>query len=154
LSVGILFAFACVFVYSGFALITRHIGSSDTTDVTLFYSLLVGTVVVAPFAISVWVWPTDKFVMLLMISLGVWGALGHYLFIIAYRLAPASSVAPFIYLQLISTTALGFLLFGDLPDLWTLAGAAVVIASGVYLVHRENVTRAQAKSAAKSAAGT
>jgi drug/metabolite transporter (DMT)-like permease len=143
LSIGIVYAFLCMLGYSGFSLITRYVANQDPPDVTLFWSLLVGTFCVAPFALAEWVWPANGLQLALMLSLGLWGALGHYMFIIAYQLAPASTIAPFIYLQLLSMTGLGYLVFGDLPDLWTLAGASIVIVSGVYLVHRETVTRRQ-----------
>jgi drug/metabolite transporter (DMT)-like permease len=144
LSIGMVYASLCMLCYAGFSLITRYVANQDPPDVTLFYSLLVGTLCVAPFALMQWVWPSSWLILLLMLSMGLWGAIGHYLFIVAYQLAPASSVAPFIYLQLLSMTGLGYFVFGDLPDLWTLAGASVVIGSGIYLVHRENVTRKQA----------
>jgi drug/metabolite transporter (DMT)-like permease len=148
-SIGMVYALICVLGYTGFSLITRYVANRDPPDVTLFYSLLVGTFAVAPFAIADWVWPTDRVTMVLMLSIGLWGAIGHYLFIVAYQLAPASTIAPFIYLQLLSMTGFGYFVFGDLPDLWTLAGASVVIASGIYLVHRENVTRQQKLAAAQ-----
>jgi drug/metabolite transporter (DMT)-like permease len=71
----------------------------------------------------------------------VLGGTGHYLFIHAYRLAPASTVAPFIYMQLLTMVMFGFAVFGDLPDVWTLVGAAVIVASGIYLLHRERSLR-------------
>jgi drug/metabolite transporter (DMT)-like permease len=149
-SIGMIYAFLCMLGYTGFSLITRYVANRDPPDVTLFYSLLVGTICVAPFAIADWVWPADRLTLVLMLSLGVWGAIGHYLFIVAYQLAPASTIAPFIYLQLLSMTGMGYFVFGDLPDLWTLAGASVVIASGIYLVHRENVTRQQKQAATQA----
>ncbi len=148
-SIGMIYAFLCALGYTGFSLITRYVANRDPPDVTLFYSLLVGTICVAPFAIADWVWPADRLTLVLMLSIGVWGAIGHYLFIVAYQLAPASTIAPFIYLQLLSMTGMGYFVFGDLPDLWTLAGASVVIVSGIYLVHRETVTRQQKLVAAQ-----
>jgi drug/metabolite transporter (DMT)-like permease len=152
LSIGMVYASLCMLCYAGFSLITRYVANQDPPDVTLFYSLLVGTLCVAPFALMQWVWPASWLILLLMLSMGLWGAIGHYLFIVAYQLAPASSVAPFIYLQLLSMTGLGYFVFGDLPDLWTMAGASVVIGSGIYLVHRENVTRKQTAAAVNARA--
>ncbi len=74
---------------------------------------------------------------MLFASLGFWGGLGHWLLILAHRHAPASVLAPFIYLGLIWMSAGGYLVFGDVPTLWTLSGAAVVILSGLYLLARE-----------------
>jgi drug/metabolite transporter (DMT)-like permease len=72
-----------------------------------------------------------------LISLGFWGGLGHYLLIIAHRWAPAPTIAPFTYVQLIAVTVIGYLVFGDLPDVWTAVGSAIIVASGIYLLRRE-----------------
>jgi drug/metabolite transporter (DMT)-like permease len=101
--------------------------------------MLAGALLLAPLAVADWVWPPTALIWILLFSMGFWGGVGHYLVILAYRQAPASTLAPFIYLGLITHTAAGYLVFGQLPDAWTLAGAAIVIASGIYLVHRERV---------------
>jgi drug/metabolite transporter (DMT)-like permease len=77
----------------------------------------------------------------LLLSLGIWSGIGHYLFIVAHRWAPASTISPFIYAQLLTVTAFGYLVFGDLPDLWTLTGSAIIVASGIYLLHRERIVK-------------
>lgn len=140
---ALLFAFGSMLCYSVFILITRYLATYDAPEVTLFYSLLAGTVLMAPFAIDQWVWPTTGKIWLLLLSMGFWGGLGHYIFILAYRHAPAAILAPFIYLGLITHSIGGFLVFGQVPDEWTLAGAAIVVASGIYLVHRERVRTAE-----------
>jgi hypothetical protein len=78
--------------------------------------------------------PTSPLIILLMIAIGALGGLGHYLLIIAHRLAPAPVLAPFVYTQLVWMITLGYVVFGDLPHIWTLAGAAIVIGSGLYLL--------------------
>ena len=85
----------------------------------------------------VWKTPTSPLVIALMIGTGFFGSLGHYFLIVAHRLAPASVLAPFIYTQLIWVGMLGFLVFGDVPNRWTLAGAVIVSASGLYILYRE-----------------
>lgn len=144
------FAFGSMLCYSGFMLLTRYLATYDAPEVTLFYSLLAGTYVMAPFAIVDWVWPAEPRIWLLLASMGLWGGLGHYIFIIAYRHAPASTLAPFIYLGLITHTIGGYIAFGQVPDSWTVAGAAIVIASGVFLVHRERVTMAARRAEAQA----
>jgi drug/metabolite transporter (DMT)-like permease len=74
-----------------------------------------------------------------MVWIGALGGGGHYLLILAHRLAPASTLAPFIYTQMVWTTTLGYLVFDDLPHRWTIVGGAIVIVSGLYLLHRETV---------------
>ncbi|MFN3745479.1 MAG: DMT family transporter [Hyphomicrobiaceae bacterium] len=140
LEIGMIFAGISMLCYAIFMLLTRYLSRFDPPEVTIFYSMLAGVLVMAPFAIAEWVSPADAFTWALLLSTGLWGGLGHYIFILAYRHAPASTLAPFIYFGLITHTALGYVIFGQLPDTWTIAGALIVIASGVYLVHREHVT--------------
>lgn len=133
--------------YAIFMLLTRYLSRFDPPEVTIFYSMLAGGLVMAPFAIAEWIWPADAFTWMLLLSMGLWGGLGHYIFILAYRHAPASTLSPFIYFGLITHTALGYLVFDQLPDAWTISGAMIVIASGVYLVHREHVIAVQRRKA-------
>ena len=136
---GVWFALGCMFAYASFILITRYVSAHDSAEVTLTYSMLAGVFLMAPVALSQWVWPADPLTWVLAISMAFWASIGHFIFIIAYRLAPASTLAPFLYSQLLSTTILGFSIFGDVPDQWTIIGSAIIIASGIYLVHRERV---------------
>jgi drug/metabolite transporter (DMT)-like permease len=135
-----LLSFASMLCYAVFSIVTRYLAAFDRAEVTLFYSLLAGTLVVAPFALADWVWPADSFTWVLLLSMGLYGGLGHYLFILAHRYAAASIIAPFLYISLLTHSTAGFLVFGHVPDAWTLSGAAIVIASGLYLLQRERAT--------------
>lgn len=136
-----IYSFLAMAAYALFMLLTRHLAPYDPPLVTLFYSMFVGTLFLAPPALSVWVWPEAWTTWTLVLSLGILGGTGHFLFILAYSRAPASAISPFLYAQLITMVALGYLVFGDVPDLWTLIGAGVIIASGIYLIHRERMTK-------------
>jgi drug/metabolite transporter (DMT)-like permease len=136
---AILYSFASMMAYAVFGLLTRHLVVYDPPIVTLFYSMFVGTLLPVPFVIDAWTAPPDLLAWVLLASLGILGGTGHYLFILAHRLAPASTVSPFLYLQAVTMTGLGYLVFSDVPDLWTIAGLSVVVASGIYLLHREHV---------------
>ena len=114
-----------------------HAISRHSIPLAQTYTPLAGFLVMAPFAFATWQWPQDTRLWVLFASLGFWGGLGHWLLILAHRSAPASVLAPFIYLGLIWMSAAGFLIFGDVPTLWTLSGAAIVIVSGLYLLARE-----------------
>ncbi|MFM2422744.1 MAG: hypothetical protein RL291_1274, partial [Pseudomonadota bacterium] len=127
---------------------TRHLSPHDPTEVTLFYSLFAGTFVFAPFALAQWVAPPDTRALILLMTIGLWGTVGHYLFILAHRYAPAATVAPFVYVAIITHSITGYVIFDDVPDAWTLVGAAIVIASGLYLLHRERVRARDAEKAA------
>lgn len=140
-------AFMSMLCYALFMLVTRKLSPFDPPLVTLFYALLVGAIGGAPIAFAHWVWPEHAWHWLQLLSLGALGGLGHYLLILAYRLAPASSVSPFLYFQILSMVALGYFVFGNVPDHWSLLGSSVIIAAGIYLVYRERAT-AQGKTAA------
>jgi drug/metabolite transporter (DMT)-like permease len=129
--------------YALYSLATRILARTDSNETTLFYSNLVGFVAMLPIVGFVWTTPDSLLTGLLMLAAGGLASLGHYLLIAAHRLAPASVLSPFIYSQLAWTVALGFFVFGDVPNRWTLAGAGIVIASGLYLLHRERVRRSQ-----------
>jgi len=137
------FSLASMFIYALFMLVTRHIAADDPPIVTLFYSMFVGVFLGAPLAVADWQWPQGPEVWLMLLSLGVFGGVGHYLFILAYKLAPAGRITPFLYLQILSMAALGYLVFGDLPDIWTALGSCVVVGSGIYLVHRERMVKGE-----------
>jgi drug/metabolite transporter (DMT)-like permease len=123
--------------YALYNLATRYLAGFDPAEVTQTYTPLAGVVLLAPFALHEWQWPAETWLWVLFASLGFWGGLGHWLLILAHRHAPASVLAPFIYFGLIWMSAGGYLVFGDVPTLWTLSGAAVVILSGLYLLARE-----------------
>ncbi len=141
LGIGVLYSFLAMLAYALFMLLTRRMATLDPPMVTLFYSMFVGTAALTPFAVTHWVSPPSPLGWLLLAVLGLFGGLGHWLFLHAYRLAPASAVAPFLYTQILTMIAFGYFVFSDVPDAWTLTGAAIVVASGVYLLHRERTTR-------------
>ena len=118
---------------------TRILARHDSSETTLFYSNLIGAVAMLPVMPFVWTTPSHPLHIFLMCTFGALGAVGHYFLIVAHRHTPASVVSPFMYTQLVWVTMLGYLVFGDLPNRWTLIGAAIVIASGLYLLHRERM---------------
>jgi drug/metabolite transporter (DMT)-like permease len=137
--------------YALYNIATRYLAAYDPASVTQTYTPLVGVLVMAPFALSDWQWPEARWLWILFASLGFWGGLGHWLLILAHRIAPAPVVAPYIYLGLIWMSVAGFLVFGDVPTLWTLGGGAIVILAGLYLLARER--RATAKGGPASEVG-
>ena len=149
---AVLLSLASMLCYAVFSLVTRHLAPFDRAEVTLFYSLLAGSVIMAPFALIEWVWPKSSLVWVLLLSMGFYAGVGHYLFIVAHRYAPASTIAPFLYISLITHSTAGYLVFGQVPDAWTLGGAAIVILSGLYLFQRERATQRVASVAMTSEA--
>ena len=145
-----IFAFGTVLAYSAFQLTTRYLAAYDPPEVTLFWSLLAGVIGMAPFALQEWVWPSSPVVWGLIASIGLWAALGHGIFILAYRYADAGTLAPFMYISLITYMLGGYLVFDQVPDVWTLAGAAIIIASGLYVLWREQVRAREATQGSTS----
>jgi drug/metabolite transporter (DMT)-like permease len=128
--------------YALYSIATRVLAAYDSSATTMFYSGLAGILLVTPLVPFVWSLPGSALVWTMMVVVGAFGALGHWLLILAHARAPAPVLSPFIYTQIVWMIALGFVVFGDLPDRWTLVGAAVVIGSGLYLLYRERVRRA------------
>lgn len=143
---AMLLVLVATFGYALYNIATRYLAAFDPPEVTQTYTPLAGAVVMAPFALATWQWPQDALVWLLFASLGFWGGLGHWLLILAHRHAPAPVLAPFIYLGLIWMSVAGLLIFGEVPTLWTLSGAAIVILSGLYLLARERKAMGAAKA--------
>ena len=137
-------------IYAIYIITTRILARTDSTETTLFYSNIVGVVAITALLPFVWTTPTDWLVAILMIVIGGFGALGHFLLIAAHRLAPAAILSPFIYSQLVWMIMLGYIVFSDVPNRWTLVGASIVIISGLYLLYRERKVKGE-KSAAPAA---
>ena len=127
--------------YAFYVISTRVLSRTDSNETTQFYTNLVGAVAMTVIVPFVWTWPDSAVIAALMVLIGALGGGGHYLLIRAHRLAPASTLAPFIYTQMVWTTTLGFLVFGDVPHYWTIVGGVIVISSGLYLLHREAVRK-------------
>jgi drug/metabolite transporter (DMT)-like permease len=134
---------AAAFCYAIYTVTTRILSRSDSDETTNFYSNLVGAAVITVAVPFFWTSQSDPTIILMMCSMGLFSGMGHYLLIRAHRLGPAAVLAPFIYTEIVWMIALGYLVFGDVPNSWTLAGVAVVIASGLYLLYRERVVKGE-----------
>ena len=142
-----LLSFGGAVCYAFYVISTRLLSRSDSNDTTQFYTNLVGALAMTAVVPFVWTPPDSMLTAVLMVLIGALGGGGHYLLIRAHRLAPASALAPFIYTQMVWTTTLGVLVFGDFPHRWTIIGGSIVIGSGLYLLHRETVVGKPAPSA-------
>lgn len=132
-----LLSVAGTFAYALYNILTRVLAAHDRTETTLVYSGLAGLALATPFLPFVWTDPGSALAWLLLFGMGVFGAFGHWFLILAHARAPAPVLAPYLYTQIVWMLILGYVVFGDWPDSWTLAGAAVVIGSGLYLLVRE-----------------
>jgi drug/metabolite transporter (DMT)-like permease len=132
-----LFSLAATICYGIYAVLTRIVSRVDSNQTSLFYNNFIGALLVLPVIPFVWQAPADWTVALLLVATGILGSLGHFCLIAGHRLAPASVLSPFIYTQLIWVVILGYVVFDHVPNGWTIAGAAMVIGSGLYLLYRE-----------------
>ncbi|MBV9970601.1 MAG: DMT family transporter [Xanthobacteraceae bacterium] len=146
---AVLLAVLSAFSYAAYFLSTRMLARTDSNETTLLYSNGVGAMLMLPVIPFVWVAPT-AFELALLVLAGALASFGHYLLIVAHRHAPPSLLSPFIYTQLVWVVALGYLVFGDVPDGWTLVGAAIVVGSGLYIFHRERASGPHRRKAAPS----
>lgn len=115
--------------FSSYQIITRIVTRTESSINSMFYMLLVGSLVMSLILPFVWIDPTPKGLFVFAV-LGVTSGLGHFLTIKSLEYAPASMIAPFAYIQLLWITILGILMFGDFPTLYTLAGMAIIVVSG------------------------
>ncbi|GJL83014.1 MAG: DMT transporter permease [marine bacterium B5-7] len=122
-----------------FQITTRMLANIDNHIVTQVYTTLAGVVILTPMVPFYWQTP-HGWDWLIMLCIGGFGILGHYCLIFAHRYAPASVLAPFFYVQIVWMTGLGFLIFSDVPDVFTLLGAVVVVLSGLYIWKMERRT--------------
>jgi drug/metabolite transporter (DMT)-like permease len=141
---GALFLLAAALVNSVYQLATRRVSKSDTPNISFFYTALAGAVVSTLFVPFHWQVP-GSMDWLLLVSMGALGGVGHLFLIFAFDRAPAAVVAPFAYSALIWASAAGYMLFGEVPDFWTIFGAIIISASGLYIFHRERVNARTAR---------
>ena len=150
LAIGHVYVMCAMLSNCFYVIMTRRMSASETPESMILYSALAPVVLLAPtlpFTASL---PEDAWHWAILLSVGVYGAVGHWFLIKAYRIATASALAPYPYLQMVWMIAAGWLVFGELPDGWTIGGAAIIVASGLYIVHREHRLRLR-KSAAPNA---
>jgi drug/metabolite transporter (DMT)-like permease len=123
--------------YALYQIATRWVGRFDNAATGIIFAALFGSLAMSLAMPFIFVMPRTWFDGLLFGSLGLLGGFGHYLVIRAFQLGAAAVIAPLGYVELVGTTALGYLIFANFPDLWTWVGAAMIIASGIYVALRE-----------------
>jgi drug/metabolite transporter (DMT)-like permease len=123
-----------------YQLATRMLAGVDSAQTTIFFTNLVGTVAFSLMIPFFWT-PPGLWGWVGLAVLGFMGGLGHYLLIQAFAFAPVSMLAPFAYTAIVWVTISGYLVFNQLPDMWTVIGAAIIIASGIYVFYREAYLR-------------
>lgn len=145
--IGHLLALGSMLSNSFYVIMTRRMSASETPESLIFYSALAPLVLLTPTLPFTASMPGEGWQWLLLALLGLFGGLGHWCLIQAYRQATATALAPYPYLQMVWMIAFGWFIFGQFPDHWTLAGAGIIVASGLYIVHREHRLRVRNRAA-------
>ncbi len=135
-SLAALLPLGCAICYAAYAITTRHVGRDEDAWTSLIYAALLGTVLTSALMPVVWV-PIQPAHILPFLALGVLGAGAQFCLIRAFTMAEASAIAPFGYVGLVFATGWGIVLYDEYPDRWTIIGALVIVAAGVYVWHRE-----------------
>jgi drug/metabolite transporter (DMT)-like permease len=126
---------AAAVLFALYQILTRMAGDRDPVATSLIYTGVVGLALCSAVLPFVWVTPSIDDLALLLLG-GCFGAVAHFSLIKALSLVPATVIQPFNYTLLLWASVIGFLVFGDIPDLWTAIGAVVVIASGLYIFYK------------------
>jgi drug/metabolite transporter (DMT)-like permease len=133
---AMLFALLAAISFAIGLIITKVLSRTETPATMMMYVTGVSSVCTLPAGVSVWIWP-DLPQMAMLLAVVLCGTLRSYADIKGYAAGEASVVAPFTYLRVLFAAIGGFLLFAEVPDNWTYAGAAVIIGSTLYIAQRE-----------------
>jgi len=132
---SLLYALASGFCYAMYIIITKKLSFRAPPVLTLFYSAIVGILILTPFVISYWIAPDLKGV-LMGAAMGFFAASSHFMIIKALEFASASEISPFNYFEIVVAIILSYLVFGFLPNVQAIIGLIIIIISGLYVSWR------------------
>lgn len=139
------------FCFAMYQCLTRKIAHREDPYAQLFYVNAIGALIMSVVVLFDWQTPSTE-QLGWMVGMGSVALFSHFMIIYALTFAPSSVLAPFHYTQMLFATAIGFLVFGDLPDIWTFIGAGIVIGAGLFTVYRETRVRQQRAGLVRSGA--
>lgn len=140
---AVLMSLMAAFCFALYSILTRKLAGEVAPDTMQFYTGLVGTVSLLPFAVLEWQTPETGFQWMVLVSLGVLGWAGHQMLTNALGFAPANLLMPFGYVFILYLTVWSYLVFNQVPDQWTVMGAAIIVVSGLIIFYRERRLYAQ-----------
>ncbi len=146
-SPGMLVALAGAFLAALVAIQIKQLSKLDSPDTIVFYTYVFWVPMSLVPALLQWTWP-DAEGWLWLVLTGVLGTLGQLLWTRALQLGEVSALQPIGFMQLPIVVAFGWWLFGETIDLWTMAGAAIVLGANAYIAHRETVLQRRAATKA------
>src|SRR5215471_7808409 len=123
-------------MWAGYQILTRLASLSDSPGTSLLWAAVVALIATSFVGPLYWQWPS-ALAWTLMIVISLMGAVAHYALIKALDYAEAGAVQPYAYTLLVWVTILGFVVFSDVPDVWTIVGATIVVLSGLYTWHHD-----------------
>ncbi len=134
--VGVWYLLVAAVLFAFYNIFTRKLVNHTKPEAIMLFQSLFGALVMTAIIPLYWRTP-DLIAIGLFLTMGLVSALAHYLLILSYKFANASFLAPFAYFEIISSTLIGFIFFGDFPDSWTWFGIAVIVICGIYISFRE-----------------
>lgn len=132
---GILLAFGAGLTFALYLVATRLTARKSDPVSTLAFQCAIGTLLLFPQAVVTWTMPQWADLGFFL-ALGAVSAFSHLLSIAAFRFAETSTLAPLVYLELIGATLIGYYAFGEIPDVFTIVGAGLIIAAGLLVLRR------------------
>ena len=145
---GAIFALLNAIIYASVTVAVRRMSATESADTLTMYQMVALTLLMAALLPLGFVMPTWMDLGLLAVC-GLANGLGQFWWTHALSLAPASAIMPFYYLSLAWAIGFGFAIWGDVPSQALLAGAGVIVVSGLYLIWRETVDRRRLAPAVK-----
>ena len=140
---GSLFMLAAAFLIGCTTIVIRHLSKNDDPVCITFYFTVTGVIVsLLGLVFQGWTAPPASDLALLML-VGLLGGLAQYLMTLSYQRLAIATVSPLKYLTIVFSGVIGYLIWGDIPDLQSLCGIALIIATGLYTLHRELTLKSQ-----------
>ena len=145
---GLLLPLIAACFFAARQLISRYIGQRDETETTVAYTAITTFLLLSIAVPFIWMPIETKTQFYVLVLMSLMAALGEFLVIKALEIGLAVVVSPLHYTIIIWASFYGYILFGQLPDIWTLTGSTIIIASGLYVLHRERVRKIADSSSA------
>ena len=131
-----LLALLAAALIAGAMLSNKSLAKTEPPNAMVVWMGVYMSVFSLPPALTVWTWP-EAHVWAWLLMLGIVATLAHLAINRAFGAADASFIAPFGFVQIPFVAGVGFIAYAEVPDLWTWAGSAVIVASGIYIARRE-----------------
>ena len=137
IDIGLLWVLFSAMCWGCSVVIVKQLGRTDSAVSIVAWVGIQLSILSLPFALTVWIWPTVQ-EWLWLLSLGSLATLGHLCMVQGLKLADAMTIFPLDFTRLIWASLFGFFIFSESLDLWTIAGAGIIVVSGTFMLYRED----------------